>query len=95
MPKVNHPMQPVVKGKDKVLRFKVNNIVRHLLDHGPWDLNLLHTMSFSREDWTQFNQLIGYSLSGFCELSHVSNKAKDEAWEILTAGESGSKKKAK
>jgi hypothetical protein len=61
-----------------VLRFKENAIVRFLLDAGKFDMNDLALMPFSREDREQFAQLIGYSHSGFGELSYVS----DETWEL-------------
>jgi hypothetical protein len=35
------------------------------------DLNQLSMLGFSREDWVQFGQLIGYSVSGWSELSYV------------------------
>jgi hypothetical protein len=46
--------------------------VRTLLDSArPLDLNDLAIMDFSVEDREQFAQLIGYSLSGFGDLSYV------------------------
>lgn len=72
-PQPRHPIQPLVKEENGVVCFKRNEIVRFLLDAGPHDLNKLSTLQrFSQEDWEQFAQLIGYSLSGFCELSYVS-----------------------
>lgn len=35
------------------------------------DLNTLSLMNFEREDWVQLAQLLGYSVSGFGELSYV------------------------
>ena len=70
-----HPIQPLAPDEHGALRFKQNKIVRHLLDwakekgHG---LNELATLDFPQEDWEQFAQLIGYSLSGFQELSYVT-----------------------
>jgi hypothetical protein len=37
-------------------------------------MNKLALMKFSDEDREQFAQLIGYSLSGFSELSYVTDK---------------------
>lgn len=77
-----HPMQPLEITPDNVLRFKQNEIVRFLLDHAQqtgMDLNKLAIMSFKTRDWDQFHQLTGYSVSGYCELSHVSEAAKDRA----------------
>jgi hypothetical protein len=38
-------------------------------------MNSLAVMTFSREDREQFAQLIGYSVSGFGELSYCSKKS--------------------
>ena len=76
--KAKHPMQPIVN-VDGVHRFKSNAIVRYLLDAGPFDLNKLAIMPFSQEDREQFAQLIGYSVSGYGELSYVRRKLVDEA----------------
>jgi hypothetical protein len=69
----NHPIQPleVIAG---VLRFKPNSIVQFLLDQGPYDLNYIAAQDWPREDREQLSQLIGYSLSGFADLSHVSDQ---------------------
>ena len=77
--KIKHPMQPIHFAKDKVIRFKQNAIVRFILDAGPNDLNKLATMDFTKDDWTQFMQLIGYSVSGYGELSFVDKKVIKEA----------------
>ena len=70
-----HPMQPIVLAPDKVLRFKANAIVRHLLDlcteRGIASMNTIAVLPFSVEDREQFAQLIGYSVSGFGDLSYA------------------------
>ena len=71
---MEHPIQPLVI-KDGVLRFKENAIVSFLLAAGPNDMNKLALMNFSEEDRQQFAQLIGYSLSGYSELSYVIDEA--------------------
>lgn len=68
-----HPVQPLMRCKDGVVRFKANAIVQFLLDAGPFDMNKLALMPFSDEDREQFAQLIGYSLCGFEELDYVSD----------------------
>ena len=68
------PHQPLVD-VDGVTRFKKNAIVEHLLDTSTSDMNDLALMPFSNEDRVQFAELIGYSLSGFGELSYVSDVA--------------------
>jgi hypothetical protein len=84
MSRVKHPMQPVVMVSG-VARFKQNAIVRHLTDSQPWVLNRLATMDFSKDDWTQFYQLIGYSVSGFGDLSLVDKKVVVEADALVDA----------
>ena len=71
---MNHPIQPLKKDSNGVVRFKQNNIVMYLLDNGGIDLNELAVMDFSDNDREQLSQLIGYSLSGFGDLSHVSDE---------------------
>jgi hypothetical protein len=76
---VTHPIQPLIRDEQGVLRFKRNAIVRYLLDCGPFDMNHLAMMDFTDKDREQFAQLIGYSLSGFGELSYVSDETYEKA----------------
>ncbi|MBT6048137.1 MAG: hypothetical protein HOG49_15115 [Candidatus Scalindua sp.] len=78
---MKNPLQPLFLDGQETLRFKANNIVRYLLDKGVADLNHLAEVSylFSQDDQEQFAQLIGYSLSGFCELSYVSDETCEKA----------------
>ena len=73
-----HPRQPTVLDANGVIRFKQNKIVRALLDKASaakvMDLNAIACMGFSDEDRQQFAQLIGYSLSGYSELSYVAEE---------------------
>ena len=99
---MKHPIQkPVMVGE--VLRFTENTVVSlmlELLKNKGIDLNDLHTfgMDYSKEDWDQFNQLIGYSISGapiddaICEAAYNVHKngvseaeARAEAAEGLLA----------
>lgn len=74
-PPINlQPLQPIYKDPNGTHRFKENAIVRHLLDTGHTDLNRLAMMNFSAQDSEQFAQLIGYSVSGFCGLSYVTEE---------------------
>ena len=72
----HHPIQPLALDDHGVLRFKENAIVDRLLlvasDHG-CDLNMIARLGFSDDDRQQFAQLIGYSLSGYGELSYVDD----------------------
>ncbi len=77
------PVQPVVWDSKGVIRFQANEIVRYLLDHGGLTLNHLHGMGhpaprFKKSDWDQFNQLIGYSVSG-CPLRSNATQEKGDA----------------
>lgn len=76
-----HPIQPLEKNADGVLCFKENAIVRHLWDKGGLDLNQIARLDFAAEDRQQFAQLIGYSLSGYGELSYVDDDAYGTAEE--------------
>lgn len=78
-PSFSHPIQPVYVDPFGVHRFKKNAIVRYLLDKGPFDLNHLALQDFSKEDHEQFAQLIGYSRSGFADLSYVSGRTWNRA----------------
>ena len=78
--KTKNPMQPLVIDDDGVIRFKENGIVSYLLENGGLDLHKLAIQGgFSKDDWTQFNQLVGYSVSGYGDLSSVSKKAVRKA----------------
>jgi len=75
---MSFPLQPIITDDQGVVRFKANGIVAYLLESGAIDLNVLHELSCGTpEDWEQFNQLIGYSLSAWGGLQHTS----DESWE--------------
>lgn len=78
---MNHPMQPIEVAQDGIIRFKVNKIVEFLQETHKNNLCDLRAMNFSQDDWTQFCQLIGYSVCGFCDLSFVDETIKDRAWE--------------
>jgi hypothetical protein len=82
-----HPIQPL-EDVEGVLRFKENAIVRRLLDDGPFDMNQIATWRVSRDDAVQFVQLIGYSLSGFGELSYVDDETFETAQRMATEGKS-------
>lgn len=77
-----HPVQPLIKDEDGVLRFKANKIVRFLKDQSKFDLNTLHDMPFSTEDWVQFNQLCGYTLFGWEDLSYVTAEDKKRVAKV-------------
>lgn len=74
-----HPRQPIAFDADGVVRFKENKIVSWMLEMGraghKFDLNIIATMchrgQFDFADLVQLDQLIGYSVSGFGDLSYV------------------------
>lgn len=80
--KNKHPMQPIAKDEQGVVRFKHNQIVRYLLDYASrrgCSLNELAKMPFSTDDWTQFAQLMGYSVSGAAELDYFDRDVLAQA----------------
>lgn len=68
-----HPMQPLIKDKEGVIRFKKNAIIDWMFQSGKLDLNEIAVLPFSDEDRTQLAQLLGYSICGFSDLSYVSD----------------------
>ena len=76
---MNHPIQPLAADEHGTIRFKENKIVNFLTKQ--FGLNELAAMDFPQEDWEQLAQLIGYSLSGFGDLSYV----RDATWETADA----------
>ena len=73
-----NPIQPIIKDDTGRLRFKRNAIVDFLLEFSTSkgiSLNELSSMDFSKDDWQQLAQLIGYSLSGYSELRYVDNES--------------------
>lgn len=81
--KPRNPMQPLVKDQHGTVRFKGNAIVEYLLECArvgkSADLNHIARLDFTQDDRCQFAQLIGYSLSGYHELSYVSDEHAMEA----------------
>lgn len=72
-PQERVPMQPLVT-VDGVRRFRKNVLVAHLLDFAEkrgCDMNALALVDCPREDRAQFAQLIGYSVSGYSDLSYA------------------------
>lgn len=75
---LKHPRQPI-GWVGNVIRFKENKIVSWMLDMGRsgqrFDMNDIvlkyHLGEFQREDLIQLDQLIGYSVSGFGDLSYI------------------------
>ncbi len=79
-------MQDIVWVGD-VIRFRKNAIVSYMLNEGErvglFDLNRLAILGFSKEDHMQLAQLIGYSVSGYGDLSFVSEESVAKADAIV------------
>ncbi len=90
----DHPIQPLLRDEHGTVRFKENAIVRYLLDNGGIDLNKLATLPFSQNDREQFAQLIGYSLSGFGDLSYVSDRTYEKAAKAFLESETSAAQSA-
>lgn len=71
--KTKNPMQPVIITESGVARYKRNEIVDYILSNGGIDMNHLACKSFSKDDRTQFAQLIGYSVYGAADLSYFDD----------------------
>ena len=70
-----HPMQQI-RLDDGQPRFRENALVRKLLNS--YGMNNL-VGEGSREDWAQLAQLIGYSVSGYGDLSYALGVEKADA----------------
>jgi hypothetical protein len=94
-----HPMQPVHVDARGTIRFRKNTIVDALLDRdtergrvypdfparSDGGLNWTGTQDFPQEDEEQLAQLIGYSVSGYHELSYVSDESAALASKLASA----------
>jgi hypothetical protein len=73
----------LVRTADGVVRFKENAIVKYLYEHSKdklrTGLNEIAYLPFSDEDFAQFLQLLGYSLSGFGEYSSMGKLYNEAA----------------
>lgn len=81
---MRQPRQPIGLDEDNVVRFKPNAIVRLLLEESKsrgFGLNEIAgavlTEKVPIEDAVQFWQLLGYSVSGFGDLSFIPKKEID------------------
>lgn len=59
--------------QNNVQRFYENGVIRYLVDNNIVNLNdvvvAYHNGKFSKRDYAEFNMMLGYSVSGFCDLS--------------------------
>lgn len=71
--------QPLVLDDNGVIRFRENRIINLLLEGGPFDLNQIALMAFTDQERQQLAQLIGYSVSGYGDLSYASGEPTERA----------------
>ncbi len=84
-----NPIQPICTDENGTIRFKQNKIVRDLLDFASargFSLNEIARKDYDRDDQIQLAQLIGYSVSGFGDLSYVD---RDTLLAVDAMAESG------
>jgi len=85
------PVQPVVRDPEGVVRFRVNRVVRAFMeaarDGKQLDLNAIASAhiagQYTREELVQFAQLIGYSVSGWSDLSYVTDRDYAKAQRLV------------
>jgi len=75
-------MQPIVVAKDGAIRFLENRIIRDLLETSSLCLNKIAVRDYTDDERMQLAQLIGYSVSGYGELSYVSDESYSKADDI-------------
>lgn len=91
-----HPVQPVVMTDTGTVRFQRNPMVRKLLDESTsrgYGMNELvahsHDIENGRDHMQHFAQLIGYSVSGYGELSYhnrgICSRADRKAEKLIQA----------
>lgn len=74
-----HPMQRIECDDKGVIRFRSNKIIVDLFMRGALDLNMIARAGYDEEDRMQLAQLIGYSVSGYGDLTYVSRKSVRKA----------------
>lgn len=73
--------QPI-RTKKGILRFLENRIIKDLQERGIIDLNMIAREYYHDEynqDHQRLAQLLGYSLSGYLELSYVNEDVRHDA----------------
>lgn len=80
---MHQPMQPLERDKHGVVRFRENKIVNYMLACGEtgekFDLNKIAVLPFDVDDRMQLAMLIGYSVSGFGDLSYADGSVVAQA----------------
>lgn len=70
-----HPMQPVIRYPDGVMRFRSNAIIDWLRNTGRLNLSEVSLMCFPDADRMQLAQLLGYSVVEYGELPYASEES--------------------
>ena len=71
-----HPMQRVKFDDKGVIRFQENKIITDLFEQGALDLNkIAMNPAYDVDDRMQLAQLLGYSVSGYGDLSYASRRS--------------------
>lgn len=86
---MKNPIQPLHLTEQGHIRFKQNKIVSDLLDFATergFGLNEIASGEYSLDDHRQLAQLIGYSLSGFADLSYVDDATYETAHAMYHEG---------
>lgn len=86
---MKNPIQPVYKDSKGIVRFKENAIVQYLLKNSGIGLNTIAALDVSQTDKEQFDQLTGWSLSGFGDISSTSDETYGAAWLMYETGVTG------
>lgn len=94
-----HPIQPIVMARDKVVRFHENRIVSwmlKMLELRGVNLNAIAATfdrtGKDRDDYQQLMQLIGYSVSGYGDLSCADRRVLSIADDVASRLASKSKR---
>ena len=76
-------MQPIAPDSHGVARFRENDVIRWLVDVKGVNLNevsrVAQTEEFDRYDVAQFWQMLGYSVSGYGDISFIPKSVVEKA----------------
>jgi len=84
--KKKHPIQPLIEDSHGTIRFKENKLIRRLLEQSGISLNEIGLWDVSKDDFSQFAQLIGYSHDGYCGLEYADRIVADAAEQMCNYG---------
>ena len=82
-----HPMQPVIMDQHNIIRFQRNQIIQDVaaaafvgrqLSINQIIVNVAQG-EYTKNDWEQFSQLTGWSVSGYNDITYIREKSKNKA----------------